>query len=197
MNAKNICVITSSRADYGYLKIVIEKIEKSSKLKLYLIVTGMHLLDNYGHTIDLTRKDNISITKTIPMYNERDYSITSLGRAIGEAIIKFTEAYHEIKPDLIIVLGDRYEPLVAAIAASTLKLPLAHIHGGDISGTIDETLRHTITKLSHIHFPATLKSAERIRLMGEEEWRIHMVGSTTIDTIMNKSIMSKEEIYRR
>lgn len=197
MNVKNICVLTSSRADYGYLKIVIEKIENSSKLKLSVIVTGMHLLKKYGNTINLIKKDNISITKIIPMYNENDYSVTSLGKAIGESIIKFTEAYDDIKPDLILVLGDRYEPLVASIAASISKIPVAHIHGGDISGTIDETLRHTITKLAHIHFPATQKSAERIRLMGEEEWRIHMVGSTTIDVIMSKSLKSKEEICNK
>jgi len=197
MITKHICVITGSRADYNYLKLIIEKIDKSNKLKLSLIVTGMHLLKEHGNTIELIKKDQIPIAKTIPMYEENDTSSISLGKAVGESIIQFTIAYNELKPDLILILGDRYESLVAAIAASTLRIPVAHIHGGDISGTIDETLRHTITKLAHVHFPATSKSAERIRLMGEQEWRIYMAGSTSVDIAMNEQLFSKEEICKK
>lgn len=196
MAEKQICIMTGTRAEYGYLKIIIEKIINSKKLSLSLIVTGMHLLKEYGHTIDLIQKDNIPITKIIPMYDENDSSNSALGKAVGSSIIKFTESLIELKPDVLLVLGDRYEPLVAAIAASTLKIPIAHIHGGDVSGTIDESLRYAITKLSHIHFPASSKSAKRIELMGEEKWRIHMVGSTTIDNILHEKLLNKQEICK-
>lgn len=193
---KKICVMTGTRAEYSYLKIIIEKILKSPALELSLIITGTHLLKAQGHTIDLIDKENIDIIKIIKMYDESNSSNTALGKAVGSAVIKFTETLSEIKPDILVVLGDRYEPLVAAVAASTLKIPVAHIHGGDISGTIDESLRHAITKLSHIHFPATPKSAKRIEMLGEDEWRIHMVGSTTIDRIkeMEGKFISKDEI---
>ncbi|MFX1391967.1 MAG: UDP-N-acetylglucosamine 2-epimerase [Promethearchaeota archaeon] len=197
MVKKNICVVTGSRADYGYLKIIVQKIEKSNKLNLSLIVTGMHLLKEHGNTIDLIKNDKITITKIIPMYEENTFSSKSLGSVVGQSIINFTDTFNELNPDLIMVLGDRYEPLVATLAATVLKIPVAHIHGGDISGTIDETIRHVITKLAHIHFPATPRSAERIRLMGEEEWRIHMVGSTTIDMIIETDFMNKEKICKK
>ena len=196
MAVKQICIVTGTRAEYSYLKIIIKKIINSKKLSLSLIVTGMHLLEEYGYTIDLIKKDNIPITKIIPMYNENDSSNSALGKAVGSSIIKFTEVLIELKPDVLLVLGDRYEPLVAAIAASTLKIPIAHIHGGDVSGTVDESLRHAITKLSHIHFPASPKSAKRIELMGEEKWRINMVGSTTIDNILHEKLLSKQEICK-
>ncbi|KKN24017.1 hypothetical protein LCGC14_0899150 [marine sediment metagenome] len=197
MNAKNVCVISGSRADYNYLKLICEKINKSDKLKLLLIITGMHLLKEYGNTIDLIKNDNIPITKKIPMYEEGDSLSMSLGNVVGETICKFTESFNELKPDIIIILGDRYEPLIAALTATILKIPIAHIHGGDISGTIDETLRHVITKLSHIHFPATPTSAERIRLMGEEEWRIHMFGSTSVDIAKSETLLSKQEVCKK
>lgn len=194
MKIKNICVVTGSRADYNYLKLTMEKIDKSSKLNLVLVVTGMHLLRKHGRTIDLIKKDGFFIKKTISMYKEKDRSNKSLGKAIGKSIIKFTKTFVQLQPDLILILGDRFEPFVATIAASTLKIPIAHIHGGDISGTIDENIRHAITKLAHIHFPASHKSEERIRLCGEEKWRIYMVGSPTIDLIMAEPLLNKKEI---
>ncbi|MFX1443665.1 MAG: UDP-N-acetylglucosamine 2-epimerase [Promethearchaeota archaeon] len=194
MDQKHVCVVTGSRADYNYLKSTIEKIKNSTKLKLSLIVTGMHLLEKHGKTIKLIEKDRIPIAKIIPMYNENDRSSKSLGKSVGESIIKFTEVFDELKPDLLLIVGDRFEALVAALAASTLHIPIAHIGGGDISGNIDETLRHVITKLSHIHFPATPTSKERIERMGEEHWRIQVVGSTTIDTIMNENLLNREKI---
>lgn len=194
MKIKHICVVTGTRAEYNYLKLLMEKIEKSSKLQLLVIVTGMHLLKEYGNTIDLIKKDGIPIAKIIPMYEENNEVKSSLGRTVGKAITDFTIALDELEPDLLVVLGDRYEPFVAVIAASTLKIPVAHIHGGDISGNIDENLRHVITKLSHIHFPGSSKSAERIKLLGEEEWRINMVGSPTIDSILSENVLDRKEL---
>ena len=197
MKVQHICVVTGSRADYNYLKLIIEKINKSPKLNVSLIVTGMHLLKTHGYTIDLIKKDNLPIARVIPMYDENEPTELKLGEAVGSSIIKFAKSLNELNPDLLLVLGDRIEPFVAVIAATTLKIPIAHVHGGDISGTLDETIRHAITKLSHLHFPATLKSAERIRLLGEEEWRIHMVGSPTVDLILKESLLKKEEISQK
>lgn len=194
MKIKHVCVVTGSRAEYGYLKILMEKIEKSPKLQLSVIITGMHILKEYGNTIDIIKKDGIPIAKIIPMYDENNNFKSSLGKKIGKAITDFTRTLDELEPDLLVVLGDRYEPFVAVIAATTLQIPIAHIHGGDISGNVDENLRHAITKLSHIHFPGSSKSAERIKCLGEEEWRINMVGSPTIDNITSEGLLDRKEL---
>ncbi|MHA1641607.1 MAG: UDP-N-acetylglucosamine 2-epimerase [Promethearchaeota archaeon] len=199
MTSKNICVVTGARSEYGILQLLLKKIIKSEKLKLSLIVTGIHLLEKYGKTINKIREDNIPITKIVQMYEENDSNLDYLGKAVGKAVIGFTEAFIEIKPDLILVLGDRYEPFTAVVSASTLSIPIAHIHGGDNihKGQIDEQIRHSITKFAHIHFPATSKSSERIKLLGEEEWRIHMVGSPSIDMIFKEELLNKEQICKK
>ena len=196
---KKVCIVTGSRAEYGILKILIQKVIESEKLELIFLVTGMHLLNKYGNSIEIIKRDGFSITKIIPMYDESDISEITLGKAVGKAIINFTKTLDEIKPDILIVFGDRYEPLAAVIAASTLFIPIGHIHGGDnvFEGQIDKNIRHTITKFSHIHFPATLKSYKRIKMLGEEEWRIHMVGSPSIDMIINQDLLNKEKICRK
>ncbi|MFX1384264.1 MAG: UDP-N-acetylglucosamine 2-epimerase [Promethearchaeota archaeon] len=197
MNKKHVCVVTGTRAEYNYLKLIIQKIINSEKLKLSLLITGMHLLKKYGHTIDIIIKDNFPITEKIPMYDENDLSEKSMGRAVGRAIIHFTEAFYKYKPDILLVLGDRLEPLAAVISASTLSIPIAHIHGGDITGSIDENIRHAITKLSHIHFPATKKSYERIKLLGENPDHIFNVGSPTIDNILKERRLNKKDIFEK
>ncbi len=198
MLEKNICVVTGTRAEYGALKLVIKKIMGSKKLNLSLLVTGMHLLENYGYTIEEVKKDGIPITKIIPMYKEDYLEDLNLGIAVGEGIINFTKALKEIKPDLLIVAGDRFESLAAVIAASTLSIPIAHIQGGDNihNGQIDDQIRHGITKFAHIHFPATPKSYERIKLMGEEEWRINMVGAIALDMIYEEKLLNNEELCK-
>ncbi|MHA1344307.1 MAG: UDP-N-acetylglucosamine 2-epimerase [Promethearchaeota archaeon] len=198
-NKKKICVVTGIRAEYGPLKLLIEKIRSSKKLELSLFVTGMHLLKKYGNTVDIIKKDGIPITKIIEMYDENDSDDVSLGKAIGKAIINFTEALNELKPDLLLVAGDRFESLSAVIVASILSIPIAHIQGGDtsIGGQIDEQIRHSITKFAHIHFPATQKSYKRIKLMGEEEWRIHNVGAIALDMIYQEKLLDKKEICEK
>ena len=194
---KKIVYITGTRAEYGLMSSVLKEIQLSKELDLTIIVTGMHLLRKHGYTIDLIEKDKIPITKIISMYEEVDSSKVGLGKAVGNSIIKFTEVLDDIKPDLLLILGDRFEALVAVITASTLKIPVGHIHGGDISGTIDENIRHAITKLSHIHFPATLNSAERLRRLGEEEKRIYMVGSPTVDVLLQEHLLDKSKICKK
>ena len=164
-----------------------------------LIVTGVHLLEEYGDTLKFIKKDNLPITKVVQMYDPNEKDEMSLGKAVGRAIINFTECFYELNPDIVLVLGDRFESLAAVIAALTLSIVIAHIHGGDnvSQGQVDEQIRHSITKFAHIHFPATPKSAERIRLMGEQLWRIHMVGSPTIDVIKTDVTLSKEKFFKK
>jgi len=199
MNLKRICVVTGTRSEYGILRLLLKKILKSKKLELILVVTGMHLLKKFGNTISQIIEDKIPISKKIPMYIENDDNEMNLGKAVGNVIKTFTEVFFELKPDLLLILGDRYEPFAAVIAASTLSIPIAHIHGGDnvFRGQIDEQIRHAITKFAHIHFPATQKSAKRIELMGEEKWRIHMVGSPSIDMIYQEKLLNKLEICKK
>jgi len=197
MKKKIVCIVTGTRAEYNYLKPIIQKVHESELLEAKLIVTGMHLLKKFGYTVDIIKKDGIKIDKIIPMYDETDNSKAALGKAVGKAIIDFSYTFQEMTPDLLLVLGDRYEPFVAVIAASTLKIPVAHVHGGDVSSTIDENIRHAITKLSHVHFPATEKSAKRIERLGEEKDRIHLVGSTTIDNILKVKLLSRNELCKK
>lgn len=198
MKKKHICVVTSTRADYNYFRLILRKIISSRLLKLSLCVTGTHLLEKYGKTISYIKNDNIPIAKIIPMYTEDTVAEGNMGRAVAKGIEYFTEAFIDLKPDLLLVLGDRYEPLAGVIAASTLSIPIAHIHGGDnvFRGQIDEQIRHSITKFSHLHFPATEKSAKRIKLLGEEEWRIHKVGSPSIDHFFLEIYLKKSEICK-
>ena len=199
MNLKRICVVTGSRSEYGILRFLLKKIVESKKLELLLVVTGMHLLKKFGNTISQIMEDKIPISKKISMYSENGDNEVNLGWAVGNAIKNFTDVLFELKPDILLVLGDRYEPFAAVIAASTLSIPIAHIHGGDnvFRGQIDEQIRHAITKFAHIHFPATPKSAKRIELMGEEKWRIHMVGSPSIDMIYQEKLLNKIEICKK
>jgi GDP/UDP-N,N'-diacetylbacillosamine 2-epimerase (hydrolysing) len=193
---KKICIVTGSSSEYGPLKLLIKKIDISNKLSLQLLVTGMHLLKKYGETINEINKDGFKIAKVIPMYSENGFTERNLGKAIGNAISNFTDVFIDLKPDILVVTGDRFEPLASVIAASTLSIPIAHIHGGDSvpDGQIDEQIRHSITKFSHLHFAATKKHARRIKQLGEEDWRIRVVGAIAMDSIFQEKLLNKKEI---
>ncbi|MED0703010.1 MULTISPECIES: UDP-N-acetylglucosamine 2-epimerase [Aeribacillus] len=190
---KKIVVVTGTRADYGIYVPLLKKIEKDPVLELGLIVTGMHLSPIYGYTINEIKADKYKIIGTIDILLQGSTS-ANMARSIGLGIIGMTQVLETNQPDLLFVLGDRGEMLAAAIAASHLNIPVAHLHGGEVSGSIDESVRHAISKLSHIHFPATAKSAERLKKMGEDEWRIHQVGALRLDTILKANLPSFEEV---
>jgi UDP-hydrolysing UDP-N-acetyl-D-glucosamine 2-epimerase len=199
MKKRKITVVTGTRAEYGILKPLLEEIRKSNNLKLKLIVTGMHLLKRYGLTINEIKRDGFKVEKIVKMYfgNEKDSEYH--GRALGKGIRNFTKVLSGIKPDILVVLGDRLEPLAATLAAATLKITIAHIHGGDKtdSGHIDECIRHTITRFAHIHFAPTKKCKERLIKMGEEGWRIHNVGALNLDTILRSPKIKKEILFKK
>jgi UDP-hydrolysing UDP-N-acetyl-D-glucosamine 2-epimerase len=194
---RTIAVVTGTRAEYGILKPLLTKIRNSKYLKLELLVTGMHLLDKFGLTVNEIRKDGFEIRAEIPMYFGKSFTSGYYGKALARGIDKFTTILPKIKPDILIVLGDRLEPLSAVLAASILNIPIAHIHGGDKtnSGLIDESIRHSITRFSHIHFAPTEESKRRLMKMGEETRRIYNVGALNIDSIVNQNLIKKEVLY--
>lgn len=150
-----------------------------------MIVVGMHLSEEFGCTVKEIEHDGFRIVEKIGALHNNDTNL-SMAKSVGLAVTKISSALAGLKPDILLVLGDRSEMLAGAIAATYLGLPIAHIHGGDISGNVDEPVRHAITKLSHIHFAATKESAQRIIKMGEEPWRVHVVGAPGLDLILNR-----------
>lgn len=190
---RKIVVVTGTRADYGIYRPVLNELSISENLELFLIVTGMHLSEDHGYTINDIEKDGYEIAAKVPVVFQADTTV-SMAKDVGTCILGLTDYFEKIGPDILLVLGDRGEMLAAAITGIYMNIPVAHIHGGEVSGTVDESVRHAITKLSHIHFTATGDSAERIRKMGENDFRIHVVGAPALDTILSMSHLSKKDI---
>ena len=195
---RKIAVVTGTRAEYGILYPILKAIEVKPELGLCLVVTGMHLSHEFGYTVQEIEKDGFKIDAKVDMLLSSD-TLGAMAKSMGLGIIGMTQAWEQLKPDIILVLGDRVEPLAAAIAGAYMNIPVAHIHGGDacVGGNIDDANRYAITKFAHIHFPATKKSAERILKMGEEEWRVHTVGSSALDVILNESLLPAEIMAKK
>lgn len=194
---KRIAVVTGTRAEYGILQPVLRAIKARNDLELLLVVTGMHLSHEFGHTVDEIERDGFRICARVDMVPASD-SLEAMAESVGTGIIGMSKTWAQLKPDVILVLGDRVEPLAAAISGAYMNIPIAHIHGGDSSrGGLDEYARHAITKFAHVHFPATQKSAERIIRMGEDEWRVHMVGSPALDAILNEPLIAREKVIAK
>ncbi|UUX92257.1 UDP-N-acetylglucosamine 2-epimerase [Methanoplanus endosymbiosus] len=197
MAKRKICVVTGTRAEYGLLKPIIKRIKQDTDLSLQLVVTGTHLLPEYGNTIDLIYQDGFTINAKVPVVIAGDNKEV-LPHSIGHGIIGFSQVFEILKPDIVLVLGDRYEIFAAAVAASYSGKVLAHIHGGDkLRGGFDEYTRHAITKISHIHFAATEKSAERIIKLGEIPENVFVVGSPSIETIKSTDFLSKDDLCEK
>lgn len=195
---RTVAVVTGTRAEYGLLTPVMKLIRTSPLLRLRLVVTGMHLMAQHGHTIQEIRKDGFLIDKTVPMYfHGLERSI--LAQSFGIGTLGLGRAFEELDPSIVLVLGDRLEPLAAAIAAATMNIAVAHVHGGEKSesGHIDELTRHAISRFAHLHFTATAGSARRLELFGEQPWRIHQVGAPGLDTIQNLPLKDKRTICRQ
>jgi len=196
--SQKITVITGTRAEYGLLYPVMRAIQNHPKLDLSIIATGMHLSPEHGYTVKEIENDGFEIDVTVDMLFSNDTG-ASMAKSLGVGTIGITQALEHIKPDIVLVLGDRDEPFAGAIAASHMNIPIAHIHGGDSTtgGCIDESIRHSITKFAHIHFAATEESAVRIEKLGEEPWRIHIVGAPGLDTILNTELLPKKQLTER
>jgi len=188
-----ITCMTGTRADYPRVKSVLREISSRPNLELKLIVTGMHLLKKFGYTVEEIEQDGFYIAAKVNMYSDDD-SPYGMAKAAARCSDGIADALNKIKPDILLITVDRVETLAAAQAAALMNIPIAHIQGGEVTGTIDESIRHAVTKLSHIHFPATEDAAERIIRMGEEPNNVHTVGCPYLDIIRTLKYRTKEEL---
>lgn len=191
---KKICVVTGTRADYGLLRWVIDSIRSSEMLELQLVVTGMHLSPEFGMTAEAIQADGFSIDKRVEMLMSSDSSV-GISKSMGLAMIGFADAFAELNPDLLLVLGDRFETFAAASAAMIARIPIAHIHGGEITeGAFDDAIRHSITKMSHLHFVASEEYRSRVIQLGEHPDRVNCVGGLGVDVIKRTQLLDKKEL---
>lgn len=194
---RRIGVVTTSRADYGLLRPVIRALKADPDLDPVLYVSGLHLAARHGETVREIEADGLPIAARIPCLGDDDDS-RSVAEAMGRATAGMASALDDSPPDLLLVLGDRFEMFACAVAAVPFNLPVAHIHGGETTfGATDEVFRHGLTKIAHLHFPAAESFARRLRQMGEEPWRITVSGSPAIDNFFSETNLSAAEIQAR
>ncbi len=191
---KTIMVVTATRAEYGLLKNVLRHIQESDDLELILIVTGTHLSEKYGLTVEEIEQDEIPIAAKISMEVE-DAGKPGIVKSMAKLMGALADAIEEFKPDMLLILGDRYEMLACASAGTAMNIPIAHIAGGEVSyGANDEQIRHAITKMSHIHFPEADVYANNIKFMGEEKFRVNQVGALGIENIITTKLLSHKAL---
>lgn len=189
-----ICVITSTRADYGQLRWVMEGISQSAVLQLQIIATGMHLAPEFGLTVEAIEADGFAVNRKVEMLLSSDTAV-GVTKSMGLGMIGFADALSELRPDLILVLGDRYEIFAAVAAAMIARIPVAHLHGGEATeGLIDESIRHSITKMSHLHFVAAEEYQRRVIQLGEQPDRVFKVGGLGIDNILRLKLLTRNEL---
>jgi len=193
---KKICIITGTRAEYGLLRWIMEEIQNDPGFELQIVATGMHLSPEFGFTYKAIEEDGFKITKKIEMLLSSD-TPSGIGKSMGLGLIGFADAFAELSPDLIILLGDRFEIFAAASAALIARIPVAHLHGGErTEGAFDESLRHAITKMSHLHFVATEEYRNRVIQMGENPDTVFQVGGLGIDGIKKLALLSRNSLER-
>lgn len=191
---KKICVVTGARADYGLCRWVMEGIHQSLELELQLVVTGMHLSPEFGMTVDAIESDGFVIDRKIEMLLSSDTAV-GVTKSMGLGMIGFSDALAELKPDLMLLLGDRYEIFAAAASAMIARIPIAHLHGGETTeGAFDEAIRHSITKMSHLHFVAAEKYRRRVIQLGEKPEHVFNVGGLGVDNILRLQLLSRDAL---
>ena len=193
---RNIGVVTTSRADYGIYIPLLRLIQEDPHLNLRLLVSGMHLLPEFGMTVNSIESDGFEISDRveIPLHSDSPGGVAS---AMGNSLLGFADSFTRFAPDILLVLGDRYEMHSAVAAALPFNIPVAHIHGGESSeGAIDESIRNSITKMSHLHFVSTDVYGQRVIQMGEEPWRVLVSGAPSLDNITTMTFLSKVELEK-
>lgn len=191
---KIISVLTATRAEYGLLKPIIKKLNMVEEFDLRIVATGMHLSPEYGETYKEIEQDHFTIDKKIEILSASD-TPASVSKSMGLAMIGFGEYFEELKPDLLIVLGDRYETLAVCCAAMNARIPIAHLYGGETTeGVIDENVRHAITKMSYLHFTSTKDYRKRVIQLGESPERVFAVGAIGIENIKYTKLLTKSEL---
>lgn len=196
MNRRKIAVVLVDRANYGRMKPVMSEIQKEPSLELQVVCAGTMVLERFGLSVKIVKKDGFQVDAEV--YIELEGSTpTTMAKSLGFAVIEFASEFQRLKPDMVLIIGDRYEALAAALAASYMNLCIAHIQGGEVSGSIDESARHCITKLSHYHFPSTKKAAENLVRMGENPETVFFVGCPSGDIALNMDMTLPPDIFSR
>lgn len=192
--SRKICVITGTRAEYGLLRWVMQGIKDDAELTLQVIATGMHLSPEFGLTYSEIEKDGFQIDRRVEMLTSSDTSV-GIAKSMGLGMIGFADALADLKPDLVVVLGDRFEIFAAVSAALVARIPVAHLHGGETTeGAFDEALRHSITKMSHLHFVAAEEYRQRVIQLGEQPDRVFLVGGLGVDSIKRMTLLNRTEL---
>jgi len=191
---KRVCVLTATRAEYGLLKPVIQKLRTEEFLDVRVVVTGAHLSPEFGLTYKEIEQDGIPIDRKIEILLSSD-TPSSISKSMGLALMGFADYFSELQPDLLVVLGDRYETLAVCCAAMNQRIPIAHLYGGETTeGLIDEAIRHSVTKMSYLHFTSTESYRRRVIQMGEDPTRVFNVGAIGVENALNTKLMSLEEL---
>lgn len=191
---RRVCVVTGSRAEYGLLYWLMKEIQSSPALELQVVATGMHLSPEFGLTVRSIEEDDFHIDERVEMLLSSDTSV-GIAKSIGLGTIGFSDAFARLKPDIVVLLGDRFEIFAAAQSALVARIPLAHLHGGETTeGAIDEAFRHAITKMAHLHFTATEEFRQRVIQLGENPERVFNFGAAAIDGIRNRKLLSRPEL---
>lgn len=196
MMPRKICVVIHSRANYGRIKTVLRAIDDHPNLELQLVVGSSALLHRFGSAIDIIRRDGFKETAVVHSIIEGETPVT-MAKSTGLAIIELATHFGNIKPDIVLTVADRYETLSTAVAASYMNIRLAHTQGGEVTGSIDESVRHAISKLAHIHFPATARAREFLLRMGEPEHTVHLTGCPAIDLVAETDLTLPTDIFER
>jgi UDP-hydrolysing UDP-N-acetyl-D-glucosamine 2-epimerase len=192
--ARTIAVVTGSRADYGLQYWLIRALHDAPDLTLQLVVTGSHLAEAFGRTVDQVRADGMPVAAEVPMIATDD-SEWAMARSTGEGVIGMADAFKRLQPDLVVLPGDRFEILAAAQAAMLMGIPVAHLHGGEVTeGAIDESIRHAVSKMSSIHFVSAEPYRQRLIRMGEDPVRVHVVGAPGLDHLTRTTLPSRDEL---
>ncbi|WP_319525430.1 UDP-N-acetylglucosamine 2-epimerase [uncultured Desulfosarcina sp.] len=194
---RKICFVTGTRAEYGLLSRLMEKVDQDLDLRLQIIATCMHLSAEFGNTYQEIESDGFKIDKKVEMLMSSD-SPEAICKSMGLALISFPDAYKHLNPDLIVLLGDRFETFCAAAAATVCRIPIAHIHGGECTeGAIDEAFRHSITKMSHLHFTSTEQYRSRVIQLGEKPESVFNVGSLGVENISKLTLLSLKQLENK
>lgn len=194
---RTIAVVTTSRADYGACRPVLRALQSDPELTLLLFVSGMHLCPEHGLTVREIEADGFEITQRIEVLFQSDKP-EWIAKSMARGIAGFSEVFSRRRPDILVIVGDRFEMFSAAVASVPFNIPIAHLGGGDVTvGTMDEALRHALTKLSHLHFASTAEYARRIIQMGEEPWRVCVSGEPNLDAFLSMRLLAREELEAR
>lgn len=198
MTKRKVCIVLTTRGNYAKMKSVIREIQDDPRLELQLVLGGMVVLEKYGRILNTPEGKSLPVVRTINFVIEGE-SLSTMSKSTGLAMIEFSTAFDDLKPDVVVVIADRFECLPIAMAAAYMNIPVAHVEGGEVSGSIDESIRHAITKLAHLHFPASQEAALRIERMGEDPATIFPVGGTSMDAIRELNLDNLEPVrqYQR